>query len=84
MSTRKRVQAICLLAVGSIATIASAIRAYYVWHLFHASADQSWNAFPIYFLSDLEIVLGIVSTYSSLYRLRANRMNLDMRLRPAH
>lgn len=61
MSVRKRVQAIALLSVGLIACASSGVRTYYVWHLFHSSQDTSWNAYPIYFTSDLEIILGIVS-----------------------
>ena len=65
MSRRKKTQAIALLSVGFIATASSCVRTYYVWRMFHSSMDTSWNAYPIYFTTDLEIVLGIVRPSSS-------------------
>ena len=59
---RNRIQAIALLAVGFLATIASALRTYYTWLIGNGhSADVSWEAYPIYITSDIEISLGIVS-----------------------
>lgn len=61
MSRRKKTQATALLSVGIIATASSCVRTYYVWRMFHAPRmDTSWNAYPVYFTTDLEIVLGIV------------------------
>jgi len=61
LSARKKLQAIALLAVGFIATIAAALRAYYAWRLYNSHyTDMSWNAYPIYFATDIEIALGIV------------------------
>jgi hypothetical protein len=60
LSLRKRLAAIALLAVGLVAAAASCVRTYYVWNLFHSGPDTSWHAYPIYFASDVEIILGIV------------------------
>ena len=57
-----RLQAIALLAVGFLATIASALRTYCMWLVGKGhSADVSWEAYPIYITSNTEVSLGIVN-----------------------
>lgn len=78
MSMKKRVQAIALLAVGFIATASSIIRTYYVYRGFHSGPDTSWAVYPIYFTTDVEIVLGIVSwpiARLGIGRAAANKMS---------
>ncbi|KAF2425353.1 hypothetical protein EJ08DRAFT_663682 [Tothia fuscella] len=61
LSSQERIQAISLLAVGLVATVASVVRSYHVWALFHSdSIDASWQTYPIYIATDAGFNLGII------------------------
>jgi len=49
-----------LLTVGFIATAAGCVRTYFLWKLYTTHWDKSWNAYPTYISTCLEVNLGIV------------------------
>ena len=64
MSLHKRLEAVALLGVGSIATISTILRTYFVYRLWKGPTDYSWQVHPAYIASIVEINLGIVSLHS--------------------
>jgi hypothetical protein len=61
MPLRARMGVIVLFCLGFIMLIASALRTYYFYVSEIASYDQSWEAYPLWIASGVEVNLGLVS-----------------------
>jgi hypothetical protein len=61
MPLRARLGVLVLFSLGFIVLIASALRTYYFYVSEIASFDSSWEGYPLWIASSVEVNIGLVS-----------------------
>ena len=64
MPLHNRLGILVLFCLGFVVLIASALRTYYFWVANVVSYDVTWEAYPLWIASAVEVNVGLVSTFA--------------------